>query len=117
MTAKAVIEFTCRYGSGRGVWSEAAPQLGREYHVEIDIDQPLHIGVNTKATDDEVPRIEDSGSQVTLVARIESLFDDGAASLRLGDSLILVALEGAFPTIGSWVKVSLPHIKVYEMRL
>jgi hypothetical protein len=112
--SSSIIEYICQYGTGRGAWTIGLPQIGQEYDVELDFDQPLHVGVNIRLADDDAPRICSSEYDITFVARIENIFDEDTASLRLGDSLILVDYEGVFPTIGTWVEVKLPQIELYD---
>jgi hypothetical protein len=109
-----VIEFNCRYGVGRGTWTVGVPRLDQEYDVEFDFDQPLRFGVNTKVTNDKVSRIYNSEHQITFIAKIEDVFENDTASLRFGDSLILVDYEGVFPAIGTWVEVTLPQIEISD---
>jgi len=90
------------------------PRVGQEYLVEFDFNQPLRVGVNTKVTHVEASRIHNSEHQITLVARVEDVFNDNTASLRLGDSLILAEYEGAFPIVGTYVEVSVPQIDLFD---
>jgi hypothetical protein len=106
--------FICRYGVGRGIWTTGVPRLDQEYDVEFDIDQPIRVGLNTKVTKDEVTRIYNSEHQITLVAKVEDVFENETASLRFGDSLILVEYGGDFPTTGTWVEVTLPQIEISD---
>ena len=112
-----IIQFTCQYGTGRGSWKAGMPLLGKEYDVELDVNCPLRAGVNVTVTDNEVPRIWDSGYQTALIAKIEDVFDNDTASLRLGGSLILVDYEGVLPTIGTWVEVTLPLIELSDTKI
>ena len=109
-----VTGFICRYGVGRGIWTVGVPRPDQEYDVEFDLDQPIRFGLNTKVTKNEVPRIYNSEHQITLIAKIEDVFENNTASLRFGDSLILVDYEGVFSTIGTWVEVTLPQIKISD---
>jgi hypothetical protein len=109
-----VTEFICQYAAGRRTWTVGVPRPNREYDVEFDLVQPLHVGINTKVTNDEVSRIYNSERQITLTARIEDVFENNTASLRFGDSLILVDYEGVFPAIGTWVEVTLSQIEISD---
>lgn len=108
------IGFLCRYGVGRGIWTVGVPRLDQEYDVEIDIDQSICVGLNTKVTRDETPRINSSEHQVAIIAKIENVFENHTVSLRFGDSLILVEYEGVLPTNGTWVEVTVPQIEISD---
>jgi len=109
-----VTEFICRYGAGRGIWTVGVPRPGQEYDVEFDLDQPIRVGLNTKVTKDEVSRINNCEHQIMLIAKIEDVFENNTASLRFGDSLILVDYEGVLPSIGTWVEVTMPQIEISD---
>ncbi|OJW19950.1 MAG: hypothetical protein BGO49_10500 [Planctomycetales bacterium 71-10] len=109
-----IVEFTCRYGAGRGVWAVGVPEPGREYDVELDLRRPLRFDVDAKTTDEETPRILALKDRVVLVASVEDVFDDQTASLRIGDSLLLVECEGTCPAVGSWVEVSIRRLELYD---
>lgn len=110
----SIVEFTCRYGTGRGVWKVGVPEPGREYVVELDVGRPLRLGVDARATAEDAPHIRVMDDGVALFARVEEVFDDQTVSLRLGDSLILTEYEGASPTAGSWLEVSAPQVELFD---
>lgn len=113
-SSSSIVEFTCQHGAGRGIWAVGIPQLGHAYDVEMECTGSLRIGVNTKVSFDEIPRIWSSERETNLVARIENLFDGDTASLRLGKSLIQVEYEGDLPPIGTWVEITVPQIELYD---
>lgn len=113
-TPVSIVEFTCPYGAGRGRWATGVPKLGQEYDVELDFNDPLRIGVNVEVTDNEIPSIRNSDHQITIVAKVEDLFDDHTGSLRLGESLILVEFEGVLPVVETWVEIRLPEIELFD---
>ena len=38
--------FTCSSGNGIGFWNGEPPEIGKEYHIEIDVVNPVVFGAN-----------------------------------------------------------------------
>jgi hypothetical protein len=55
-----------------------------------------------------------SPAGVTLDATLESIDGDGAATLRLGPSLVLVDTEGSAPPAGTAVRVRLVEMTLAD---
>jgi len=108
------VEFSCLQGTGRGTWKTGVPRLGQEYDVELDLQQPLLMEMNAQPARKESPRVSMSEHEVTLVARVEEVFEEGNASLRLGDALILAEYQGEFPAPGTWVEITLPELVLFD---
>lgn len=53
----------------------------------------------------------------TLVATLESVDDDGAATLRLGPSLVLVETEGTPAPVGATVRVRLADLVLADTNI
>ena len=108
------VEFTCNQGTSQGTWKTGVPRLGQTYDVELNFQQPLEMGENLRAAADESPRVSRSADGITLVARVEDIFEEGTASLRLGEALILIEYQGEFPAPGTWVEISLPELELWD---
>lgn len=108
------VRFDSAYGEGFGRWMEGVPVVGNEYHVEFDIDSPLRIGENLRITKEEKARININQKDLIIVAKVDNAFDDGSASLRMGDSLLLVEYESSFPSVGSWIEISISEIDIVD---
>ena len=109
-----IVDFVSPYGNGRGRWIVGLPVVEHEYDVEFDFDDSLIVGENLRVTDANVPQVHFSLNQTTFIAKVEDVFDNDTASLRLGDSLILVEYEGAFPDAGTWVEITPARIELAD---
>jgi hypothetical protein len=60
------------------------------------------------------PRIAHGPTGITLDATLESIEDDGTATLRLGPSLVLIETEGAAPPAGTPVRVQIGEMQLAD---
>ena len=86
------------------------PDVGSNYYVEIAIDQCLVWGDDIIVTESLPHRIAQSEAGITLEATLELIDNEGAATLRLGSSLVLIETEGTPPPINTSVRVYLKEL-------
>jgi hypothetical protein len=91
--------FDTIIGSAWAVWNgSTAPQPGKTYDVEIDIEDQIDLSKNARIISDSHMAITGDKSHVTLAGVVEEQDGDGMAYLRIArDCLIMIEVfEGAF---------------------
>jgi len=101
------VEFQSDVGAANAAWRGELPEAGRDYHVELAVDERLVWGTDIVPTGGMAHHIAQDGAAVTLDATLESIDDDGAGALRLGPSLVLIDTEGTPPQAGAPVRARL----------
>lgn len=109
------VRFASGLGMGEAGWMGELPEEGGEYHVELAIDERLVWGDSIVVVEPPGPhRIAEDGAGVTLDATLEAIDDEGAATLRLGPSLVLIETEGTPPAVGATVRVRLGDLALAD---
>ncbi len=110
------VEFNSEFGQARGRWSGTLPVPGQTYYVELDVDKVLTCGSDLVAVGDgHQTSIHCEGDSAILVGLLERVEDDGVAILRLGQSVIMLEIEGdGLPTPG-WVRAGPVVLSISDM--
>ena len=114
--AKAgLVGFTTQYGDGLGHWQGTLPKLGLSYEVELSVDAVLRSGrdlapVHSGAT--PMIRVMDGGTE--LVGQLIDVGEDGVAVVQLGDSVLMLDMEGRAVSVPVWVKVGPVQLDVHD---
>jgi len=98
------------------VWADGRPNLGYEYHVELEIDQRLRLGQSAMQTDADVfaVRCDERNTPVVVVACVTEVFpEQGTVLLQVGESLLQVELEGEVSP-ESWIQLRVQQLKVFN---
>jgi hypothetical protein len=111
---KRRVAFSSDLGAAEAGWLGDLPEAERDYHVEIAINERLVWGTDIVATPPAPPRIAQGPAGITLDATLESIEDDGAATLRLGPSLVLIDTEGTAPPAGTPVRVQVGEMMLAD---
>lgn len=89
----AMFQFSSRIGVGVGLLNGAV-EIGDRLDVEINVDSVLSWARNIEGSDEIAPRMSIVGEKTEIVAKIESLDEDGIVTLRLDDdALLMVEVE------------------------
>jgi hypothetical protein len=110
------VAFDSDLGAAEADWMGDLPAADRDYHVEIALNERLTWGVDIVAVEAAPPRIAQSPTGVTLDATLEAI-DEGAATLRLGPSLVLVDTEGTPPAVGTAVRVRVAELTLADSNI
>lgn len=108
------VAFSSDLGAAEAGWLGDLPEADRDYHVEIAINERLVWGTDIVTTPPAPPRIAQGPAGITLDATLESIEDDGAATLRLGPSLVLIDTEGTAPPAGTPVRVQVGEMMLAD---
>lgn len=108
------VAFSSDLGAAEVGWLGDLPEADCDYHVEIAINERLVWGTDIVATPPSPPRIAQGPAGITLDATLESIEDDGAATLRLGPSLVLIDTEGTAPPAGTPVRVQVGEMMLAD---
>ncbi|MCX4818979.1 hypothetical protein OG883_03475 [Streptomyces sp. NBC_01142] len=93
-------------GSAVVVWCGDPAEANGRHHVEWTVNEDLQWERNTQSTALAEPGLWQDGDLIVLRGRL-GLDEDCAATLELGDALILFDLVAPFPdgTAGGWVEI------------
>jgi len=116
-STKRKVCFNSEVGTAEAIWMGDLPDAGKDYYVEIAINNCLVWGDDIVVTESLVHRITQSESGITLVATLESIDSDESAVLRLGSSIVLIETEGTPPPVGTAVQVRLSELILSDTRI
>lgn len=103
-------------GNFWALWGDGRPNVGYEYHVELEIDQPLRLGQLVSVTDTTVFAIRgnDRNLPIVMVGRITHIFPaQGTLRLQVGESALVLAFEGQVSP-DSWIQCEVSRLIVYN---
>ena len=109
------VGFKAEFGEGVGLWQGQLPQVGLTYDVELSVDDVLDwqrdlAPVQNGAT----PMIRVVGGGTELVGQLIEVGEDGVAIVQLGDSVVMLEVDGASVSVPAWVKVGPVHLGVHD---
>jgi hypothetical protein len=111
-----IVQFASEYGEATAGWIGAAPAPNCQYDVELDCDETLMENTNFKLADSPNPRIVMDGEMIQLTTVVEGVYEDtSTATLRLGDSVLLVDYEGTFPSVGIWIELRIRKLSLNDI--
>lgn len=114
-SSKNLVTYTTEYGSSKGIWIGDAPEIGKEYFVEYEIEDNLIWGDNVKKVEEEQCAIGIEGETLYIIGYLESVEDDGYTVIRLGESIISLVVEGQPFDIGVFVKIEVNELALYDV--
>lgn len=114
---KIIISFISPYGEAKAIWKGPTPILNNEYEVELDIGETFYCDDNITRSNKEIYSIDHSESCFLINGKIESLSEDNVASIRLGDSLILVSYWGEIGKKGNYVTLKTKEIYAFNVNI
>jgi hypothetical protein len=97
---------TC-FGKINVIWEGDKPEIGKTYHVELDIDGVYVWGQDIVSSDDDI--------SIICNGILESIDDDGYAVLRMGDYIIPFLTKGDSFEIGSKINVHVKLVSAYPI--
>ncbi len=113
----SLIEFETSFGGGIGIWIGSIPEIGMESEVEFEIDEEFVWGKDIELTNIGRMQMARQGSGVRLVGEIISYEEDDCLSVQLGESVILLEVEGAPRGISSQVEFKVQSLQLYPVNL
>ncbi len=109
-----LVEFSSGIGNAIGWWKTKAPILAREYDVEFDIDGKLIWGTSIVGTTSDETLIKCDNELIVIQGELTSIDDDGVCYLNLQGSLFMVATEGQPMALGTYAKITVPRLYIYD---
>jgi hypothetical protein len=106
------ITFSTQYGKANAIWEEELPQVGCEYHVEIEIVDTIIWGNNGFETKDKMYTISWENEIFFITGYLESVEEDGYSVLRLGESIIPFVIDGKLPPADVYVQLQCKTVKL-----
>ncbi len=95
-----------------GIWevftkSARLPVVGDKGSLELDVDDALIVGANTKVLSDGTYSLKSSALELKLCGRVDAVDEDGLVYVRFGtDSLTMMdAAPGGF-FAGQWLQIT-----------
>lgn len=111
-----IIYFSTEFGNAQAIWEGDKPEIGKEYFVEVDIENPL------KFEDDLIEFEQDTFSigmvkdSIFIIGFLESVEDDGYSVLRLRDNIVTFEVEGRLPSDNIFIRIEPRKIKLFQVK-
>jgi hypothetical protein len=99
------IQFSSDFGDATAIWIGDLPVYGKDYFVEMDTTGILTFGQDIDVSFVREFKIMQSNDEIIFNAQLEEIVEAGA-TLRLGDSLVLIETRGTPFSTDSFVKVT-----------
>lgn len=81
------VQFSSKYGIGRGIWKDEMPQTNQEYFVEFEIRNVFDIN-EVKVSKSERCSLEFVNGKNLLTMQLIDYDDEGCATFMFGDSIV-----------------------------
>ena len=112
------VAFATDHGTAVAGWDGPAPTVGRVYYVELGTHDDIEWGRGIVAIAAGPTRIAAHGDGVVVDAVLEQYDPSyGRAVLRLGRGIFWFTTTGAPPPVGSWVRVQVATLTLYDTRI
>ena len=98
------------------LWGDGRPNVGHDYHVELEVDRLLRLGQSVMATAATAFAIrgDDRSTPVVIVGRVTQVFrEQGTVQIQVGDSVFDVELEGQVSP-QSWIQLHASRLTAYN---
>ena len=113
-----LIKFKTTFGSGKAIWrSVNNPNVLSTYDVEFEVDGALEWGLHILPTEVTEYLVAEDGERVVLQGKVEMVGRDGVLVLRVGENLILLDTKGEALQAGSFVRVTVNNVAVYDSNI
>lgn len=113
-----IVKFTTSFGSGRGTWkSKILPQKEETYYVEFEVEKPLVWGTSIVKCNTLEYSIAEVQKGIILQGKIESIDENNCIVIRIGDSLLFIETIGDAQNVGSFVKLIIDELSIYDTNL
>ncbi|MDO3413303.1 hypothetical protein QWJ34_26360 [Saccharibacillus sp. CPCC 101409] len=89
--------------------------MGKEYTVEIDVEEAVCWGETLHRTESGPCRICMSEGSIYITGLLESVEKDGYAVLRLSSCIVPFEIAGDLPPAGIFVQLKTNKITLYEV--
>ncbi|PRC09419.1 hypothetical protein [Pseudomonas poae] len=111
------VHFHSSAGSGTALWMGTPPGIGEEHDVEFDLNEVFSWGKNLIPSYHKAPHITVINGVTQITAQIVQNADEEWAALQLGDSIILIELDGTLPQESRFVEVKATNIHLYPTNI
>lgn len=111
------VKFHSPFGDGTALWSDTAPKIGEIIDAEFDVEEIFSWNINMKPTSEKSSKIKMKDSLIQITAELVQADEDGCAALKLGDSIILIELDGPIPQKSGFVELSATAIQLYPTHI
>lgn len=100
-----LVSFRSSIGSGTASWLGVPPNIGDDQDVELDLDEIFSWGVNVMPSFDTTSQITHVNGTYQITAELIEVTDEDCAVLKLGDSILLIELDGPITHESGYVDV------------
>jgi hypothetical protein len=113
-----VVEFESELGIGRGIWYayNAAPIVGTDYGIEMDILDKLKLGENVRLIDTDDYRLEWNLDQMLLQGQVDCNNDQSMVWIEIRDRHSNVNIDVDIPELADYKK-QFVQLEVYRIGL
>lgn len=113
-TTPIKVEFSTKFGAAIGYWCTDTPCEGKVYFVELEVDGVLVWGEDLVEHDKDECLIGMTGDKPFIIGKLESVEVDGYTVIRLEESILILLTKGDAMPIGSYVKVVIDKLDIYD---
>ncbi|KTC39248.1 hypothetical protein AO265_15765 [Pseudomonas sp. ABAC61] len=111
------VGFRCALGEGRGRWSGPVPELFSVHEVEIGLEDLFQCGRNLHPHSPPSPGLGWGSDGLQVSGQLLQVDDDGGAALAVGQSIVLLWVQGDPGECPRWVKVHARDIVLHPVTL
>ncbi|MCF5657742.1 MULTISPECIES: hypothetical protein [Pseudomonas] len=111
------VKFRSPVGDGIGVCTDASIKTGARLDVELDLDEVFSWGRNIRPSLCKTPQIMVINGITHITAKLIQSSDNEFAALQVGDSIILIELDGPMPQEHEFVDLKAAKIHLYPTNI
>lgn len=111
------VSFHSPIGEATALWGDIAPKIGEIIDVEFEFEEIFSWSINVKPTAEKSSKIKMENSLIQITAELVQADEDGCAALKLGDSIILIELDGPLSQKTGFVELSATAIQLYPTHI
>ena len=110
-----IVSFCSEYGSASAIWMGRCPEKNSEYFVEIEIPEKLKWEKHIVVATEHSYALGSFSEGIYFVGVLEGVGEDGCCCLRVGDSIVLLEIEGGPIVEGVFVQIRTVIVIAYEV--
>lgn len=117
LSKKIFVRCSSPYGNFCADWQSVEPSMNMKYIVEIEIPGVFKWGDTIKQSNEREFQIRKGSEHVSFNGVLDSIDEDGCASIRFGDSIILLETEGEPISLGKYVSFQSVDVFLFDVKI
>lgn len=107
------IKFASPFGFAEGIWKGSAPQVLKEYDIELGVDDKLIWNSTILKSSKENFSISSEKNFVILEGKLESIVED-VVCVSLNDSIVMISTVGIAPPLGTFITAKIKGLFLFD---